>query len=246
MPINIYTVQNDVETAGWKLISDQYKNLKTPMVFQCPKGHLVELTYEEWRKHKKCPECEKQDSAGIVRNKIIPKPENAYRVIALDAATGTTGYAVYDNNKLTSYGTFSTNPDLPATVRINQVKKWLIDCIAIWQPDAIGVENIQLQKNVKMFQTLANLQGVLLDTIYEYHKGKSTLTSSATWRSFCGINDGGERTEAKRAAQSRVRMIYSNISPNQDEADAICFGQYLANYFKPNMKKVITWGEDIL
>lgn len=245
MPINIYTVQNDAEQAGWKVISDQYKNLKTTMVFQCPKGHLVELTYDEWRKHKKCPECEKQDSKGIVRNKIIPKPANTHRVVALDAATGITGYAVYDNGKLSSYGTFSTNPDLPATVRINQVKHWLIDCLQIWQPDAIGVENIQLQKNVKMFQTLANLQGVLLDTIYEHHKGKSTLTSSATWRSFCGINDGGERTEAKRAAQNRVRMIYS-ISPTQDEADAICFGQYLANQFKPNLKKTITWGEDIL
>lgn len=246
MPINIYTVQEDVETVGWKLISDQYKNLKTPMVFQCPKGHLVELTYEEWRKHKKCPECEKQDTKGIVRNKIMPRAASGYRVVALDAATGITGYAVYDDGKLTSYGTFSTNPNLSSTERINQVKHWLIDCLKIWKPDAIGVENIQLQKNVKMFQTLANLQGVLLDTIYEYHSGKSTLTSSATWRSYCGINDGGERTEAKRAAQNRVRMIYNTISPTQDEADAICFGQYLANRFKPDLKKTITWGEDIL
>ena len=31
MAINIYTVQADVEQAGWKLISTTYKNLRTPM-----------------------------------------------------------------------------------------------------------------------------------------------------------------------------------------------------------------------
>lgn len=31
MAINIYTVQADVEQAGWQLISTTYKNLKTLM-----------------------------------------------------------------------------------------------------------------------------------------------------------------------------------------------------------------------
>lgn len=37
--INIYTVINALETEGWKLISDTYKNLKTPIEMECPKGH---------------------------------------------------------------------------------------------------------------------------------------------------------------------------------------------------------------
>jgi len=31
MPINIYTVTNHLESEGWKLISDSYKNLNTEL-----------------------------------------------------------------------------------------------------------------------------------------------------------------------------------------------------------------------
>jgi len=37
--INIYTVQNALEAEGWKLLSESYKNLKTPLDMQCPQGH---------------------------------------------------------------------------------------------------------------------------------------------------------------------------------------------------------------
>jgi hypothetical protein len=37
--INIYSVQNALEVEGWKLISEVYKNLKTPLEMICPQGH---------------------------------------------------------------------------------------------------------------------------------------------------------------------------------------------------------------
>lgn len=37
--INIYSVRNTLETEGWTLLSDTYKNLKTPLEMQCPAGH---------------------------------------------------------------------------------------------------------------------------------------------------------------------------------------------------------------
>ena len=57
MPINIFTVSNQLEEAGWKLISTEYKNLKTPLLMKCPEGHDVEDTYEHWRKHMLCDKC---------------------------------------------------------------------------------------------------------------------------------------------------------------------------------------------
>ena len=73
MAINIYTVQADVEQAGWQLISTTYKNLKTLMQFKCPQGHNVETTYDEWRKYKICPECHKTLTNSVERNKILQK-----------------------------------------------------------------------------------------------------------------------------------------------------------------------------
>jgi hypothetical protein len=45
MPINYFTVSNQLEEAGWKLLSTEYKNLKTPLLMKCPEGHDVEDTF---------------------------------------------------------------------------------------------------------------------------------------------------------------------------------------------------------
>lgn len=245
--INIYTVQTDVESQGWKLVSTTYKNLKTPLEYICPKGHQVSDTYDNWRKHHICEECVKEKTGNVTRNKQPIKGKDVrMRVLALDAATGVTGYAIYDDKKLVDYGTFSTDELMDSTSRINEVKHWLLDMINYTKPDAIGIENIQYQKNVKMFQTLANLQGVLLDTLHEL-KIPHKLAYSSTWRSFLGICGGEERESAKQQAQNYVRLMY-HIKATQDEADAICLGYYFAQQFLP--KKTVTkqyeWGDEIL
>ena len=64
------------------------------------------------------------------------------RVLALDAATGTTGYAIFDDKKLVDYGTYTATEFADSTGRINDVKHWLLSVIEKTKPDAIGVENI--------------------------------------------------------------------------------------------------------
>ena len=246
--INIYTVQNALETEGWKLISTEYKNLKTPLEMQCPCGHAQQQTFEQWRKHKMCDICMAGDPYKIKRDKIPQKNENATRILALDAETSITGYAIYDNKTLIKYGTFKTSAALRTIERINQVKQWLRAALKEWEPDFVGLENIQLQKygtgsaqaQVKTFQTLANLQGVILDTIFEACV-ESELVYPTEWRSYCGVSDGDQHREArKKAAQAKVRIWY-DMQCSEDEADAICIGKYFCNRIKVHS----TWGEDI-
>ena len=137
--INIYTVQNALESEGWKLISEEYKNLKTSLEMQCPQGHTQSQTFEYWRKHKMCDICMAGDPYKVKKNKVPQKGENTTRILALDAATGTTGYAIYDNRTLVGYGTFKTSATLPATERINQMKNWLKAALKEWEPDFVGV-----------------------------------------------------------------------------------------------------------
>lgn len=246
MAINIFTVQQDVESAGWQLVSTTYKNLKTPMDFMCPKGHKVQDTYDNWRKKHECVECSRVAAKASIRNKLPPKPPGVFRVLALDAATETTGYSIYDDKHLVAYGTFSVIYSADSTYRINQVKHWLEEVINKCNPDAIGIEGIQYQKErgVKTFQTLANLQGVLLDFCFENKdKIEYKVCSSSTWRSFLGLNHGDQRENAKQKAQTYVKLMFG-VSATQDEADAICIGKYFINQFKN--KQPIAWGEDIL
>lgn len=241
-PINLYTVQNDAAGAGWQLISNTYKNLRTPMEWQCPKGHLVEMTYDEWRKTHSCAKCNEAHSHGILRNDVPKKESGIYRVLALDAATGTTGWSIYDNKKLVAYGTFNTSIIDDKTARIHEVKEWLDNLLDIGDIDAVGIEGIQLQKNVAMFQTLANLQGVILELLYERDM-RYEVAGSSVWRSFLGVNNHDQRENAKAKAQTWVLINY-HLKCTQDEADAIAMGKYFSSSLKE--KKKIVWGEDIL
>lgn len=245
MPINVYTVANHLEENGWQLLSTEYKNLKTPILMKCPEGHEVEDTYDNWRKHMRCDKCLAGDPYKV-KKRVPKKSAGTYRILALDAATNTSGYSLYDNNTLITYGIYKTDASLETTERINQVKHWLKEVIKEWKPDFVGIEHIQLQtfgKNnspqVEMYRVLANLQGVLLDTLFE-EKVECGLVYSTTWREAVGIVASG-RENKKQAAQNKVQTWY-NIKCTQDEADAICVGKY----FLLNLnKKKTTWGEDI-
>lgn len=50
--------QNEVSTLGWSLLEKEYKNLDTIMNFQCPEGHIIQLTLRQWRKNPQCSICD--------------------------------------------------------------------------------------------------------------------------------------------------------------------------------------------
>lgn len=190
--------------------------------------------------------CAKAAAKASIRNKIPEANPNVFRILALDAATEVTGYSIYDDKKLVAYGTFTADYSPEPAARINQVKHWLDQVCRDCKPNAIGIEGIQYQQQhgVKTFQTLANLQGVLLDFCYEHRKDYSYgVAASSTWRSTLGINNADKRESAKQKAQSYVKLMFG-ISATQDEADAICIGKYFTTKFVE--KRNLTWGEDIL
>ena len=246
MPINIYSVANHLESEGWTLISDSYKNLDTELEMKCPEGHLQKQTYRQWRKRPECEVCIAGDPYKVKKNKVPIKKIDTTRILALDAATIVTGYSIYDNGVLVSYGTYKVNKDLPTEERINQIKKWLITAIKEWEPDFLGFEHIQLQsygKNssqlqVETYRVLANLQGVLIDVAFEACIDHG-LVYAVEWRKYCGVGEGVGRENKKKQAQDKVKLWY-NQNCTQDEADAICIGKYFVSYLK---KTKSTWGE---
>ena len=249
MAINIYSVRNHLEEEGWQLVSDTYKNLNTELEMICPQGHKQFKTYGQWRKHPElCEQCMAGDPFKIKKNKVPAKGTDTTRILALDAATNITGYAIFDNGILVHYGTYKVHEGTDsAETRINQVKKWLQEAIKEWDPDFIGLENIQLQTygnnqaQVKTFQVLANLQGVLVDTIFEACIDHD-LAYAVEWRKYCDVGNGTGRENKKKQAQEKVKLWY-NQDCTQDEADAICIGKYFVHLLK---NKKSTWGEDII
>ena len=246
MPINYYSVLNHLAENGWKLISTEYKNLDTELEMECPKGHKQIQTYKHWRKYQQCDLCVAGDPFKGKKNTVPIKKIDTYRILALDAATNITGYAVYDDKNLVGYGTYKTNENNDVTERINEMKHWLEKVIDIWLPDKIGIENIQLQNfggnnsslQVELYRKLACLQGVLVDTCFE-RQIPCELVYATVWRRFCAVGEGVGRENKKAAAQKKVFDWYKEQC-TQDEADAICIGKYFCSKNKRS-----TWGENL-
>lgn len=219
--------KDEVAALGWTLLATEYKNLDTIMDFQCPEGHNLQLTLKQWRKKPQCGICE---HSSIIKEK---KKKNK-RTIALDNATHITGWAVFDDKKLVSYGKYTTKSS-ETSDRILEMGDWLTNLLEKWEPNTIILEDIQQQSNVSTFKVLAKLQGVL-EYVAKKNEVEYYIISPATWKSHAGVT-GKSRADQKKSAQLIVTRLYS-IQTTQDESDAILLGKYGVDKFLKNNRMV--------
>lgn len=231
--ITIETINQELEQYGWKCVSETYKNLETELEFLCEEEHTVCAPWKKIRTRRDCPRCKENKLKEQVL-KVEPKPKGVRRILAIDQATHTCGWSIYDGKKLIRYGTFTTNLK-DEIARDSTIKNWMLSMIENWQPDAIGLEGIQYQDEVSgqkasvtVFQALARLQGILMETCYE-HKIEYTVCPTNTWRHHCGVT-GKTRVDKKRSMQHKAKE-WHDITVSDDEADAIGIGKYVADLF---------------
>lgn len=235
--ITIEEIAQELAKDNWKILSTEYKNLSTEMCFECNEGHKVFTSWDKLRKKRECPVC-KQNILKENKPVIIEKKKNENRILALDQATHNTGWSIFDNSNLVKYGVFTTSAE-DETERFHEVKVWLISMIENWKPDFIAIEGIQYQESfgVTTFQTLARLQGILMDLCYEL-KIPFKICPTNTWRTHCGVK-GKQRNDKKRSMQLLVKQWF-DISVSDDESDAIGIGKYAADTFKKQVE-IVNW-----
>lgn len=238
--ITIESINKELEQYNWKCISTEYKNLDSELIFKCEEGHEVYSTWKKIRSKRDCPRCKDKKLKEQVF-KIEPKHKGIKRVLALDQATYTTGWSIFDGEKLIRYGSFTTNLKDEIS-RCSTIKNWLLSMINNWNPDVIGIEGIQFQDEssgakagVTVFQGLARLQGILMEACYS-EKKEYIVCPTNTWRHHCGVK-GVKRTDRKRSMQMLAKQWY-DISVSDDEADAIGIGKYIADSLKI---EVVNW-----
>lgn len=239
--ITIDSINEELAQYGWKCISAEYKNLDTELQFNCEEGHLVCAPWKKVRKLQECPVCKQNKHKTNQPLVVESKKKGQKRILALDQATHITGWSIYDGQQLIRYGTFSTNQK-DEIARISTIKNWLISMIENWKPDFVAIEGIQFQDEssgnkmgVTVFQGLARLQGVLMETCYA-QKVDYMVCPTNTWRNHCGVK-GRYRADKKRSMQLIAKKWY-DISLTDDEADAVGIGKYAADL---NKIEVVNW-----
>ena len=245
--LKLEDIRHDFINEGWELLSTTYVNLDGELESKCPEGHLNYVSYKKWRTKRTCATCLQNNVVHIAKTNVPPKERGVVRVLALDAATKDTGWAIFDDKVLVDFGVFRVGSD-DTIARIAMVRQWLLGVIEAWKPDKIALEDIQLQsyynpntrkdtQNVTLFKTLAQLQGAILITLHE-KKVECIVVHVSTWRSYCGIT-AKKRDDQKRSAQIKVNQWYG-INVNNDVAEAICMGKYLVEkYIKNN--SMMSW-----
>ena len=160
-------------------------------------------------------------------------------IIALDQSTQLTGYAIFQDKDLIAHGVFSPSGDYEH--RIVKLRQWLLDKLEPLKPNVeVYFEDIQLQDlgggsiGITTFKKLAHVQGALIVTCIE-EDVPYTIVPAATWRKTCGVK-GRVRNEYKPAAQAHVLEKYG-IQATEDEADAICIGEYGVKNFSLDWSK---------
>ena len=160
-------------------------------------------------------------------------------ILALDQASRTTGWSVFQENELVASGTF-TYADDDFSLRLVKIRKKVIELIEQYNINKILLEDIQLQEdaknnvvtfktnNVTTYKALAEVLGVLEELARELNIPHE-LVHSQTWKSVLDIK-GRDRATQKRNAQAYVAATHGK-KVSQDESDAICIG---AAYIKSN------------
>ena len=153
-------------------------------------------------------------------------------VLSLDQAAVTTGWALFENNKLINKGSFTIKKTLPIEVRLWQIQQSLLDVIYKnlndRNPDIIVFEGIQQQSNVETFRKLAMVQAAILLLCYDLGI-KYVIYSPSEWRAINGGGYGRKREEQKNSAIIKAKEWYQ-VDVDSDIADAINIGHaYLIN-----------------
>lgn len=152
-------------------------------------------------------------------------------LLALDQATQTTGWALFENGKLIQQNIYSPSGTLEE--RLVKIRKWLNEFLDQYPNEIeVAIEEIQLQSNrpgqsrdmgVTTYKKLAYVQGIIIELLTSKNIHYSIVPSSS-WKSTCRIKGKGSQEQKENAANYVFEQF--NIRPIQDACDAICIGQH--------------------
>lgn len=152
-------------------------------------------------------------------------------ILALDASTKSTGYAIFSDTELKDYGCITNS----STILMKRIEYMVqeIDKILSNNTDIkkIVMEEVRPEdksgySNLKTYKALMYLQGCIQMLLYQKHsKVEIEFVYPSEWRSRCGIHTGRgvKRDVLKAASIDFVKKTYG-LEVNDDIADAIGIG----------------------
>lgn len=145
-------------------------------------------------------------------------------ILAIDPSTTSTGWCIFntDMDYYEDYGTIKPAVKNPIR-RIIEIYKQLRELIRVWKPELVVIENLSVTRNANTTKILAGLQ-LCIEMLCVSQSLLYTVVRPSEWRKVVGIK-GRTRVDQKANAVKYITRKYK-IKVNEDEADAICIGEY--------------------
>ena len=147
-------------------------------------------------------------------------------ILALDISTTSTGYAVFENKNLISYGIIA--PPGKTITRIEKIAEEVNLLMLEYHPDVIYAEEPEpafVKNNIDVYRKLTFAHGAIAIVLNHYQK-EMILCSSSHWRKQVGIKTGRgiTRAQLKPIDIAKANEIFKLDTKNDDLADAVLIG----------------------
>lgn len=134
------------------------------------------------------------------------------KTLGLDMSSNKSGYALFDDKKLITYGLWEPKDKMEWRDRVIYMGEQLDDFLKHNEVNQVYCEDVPLMmKNPQTLKMLSALQGVLMG-ICVANNVKVTFISVSTWRSALGLFDktqkGKERDEMKQKSIEMANRIF--------------------------------------
>lgn len=159
-------------------------------------------------------------------------------LLALDASTKATGFAVFKDTELLVCNCITAS----STDLYKRIHKMVDSILAI--VEQMGITQIVMEevipdhsKNTNTFRALMYLQALIHIEMHDKHpEVQIEMVYPSSWRSVCGIEDGrsSKREQKKQKDIDFANYTYNLSLTNDDIADSVCIGHA---YLHPKKEK---------
>ena len=147
--------------------------------------------------------------------------------LALDLSTKNSGYAIFENQDLKTYGCITAG----SANLYNRIDKMITELTKILEDNKIDnviIEDVipqDVKGNQTVFKALMYLQGFVMHLLNKYNIKNIKFYTSSEWRKKCGIHTGrGITRESLKPKDIQFVQSQFGIKVNDDVADAIGLG----------------------
>ena len=147
-------------------------------------------------------------------------------ILSLDISTKSTGYAIFQDDKLVTYGIIA--PTGEVITRIEKIADAVNSLMLEYKPDIIYAEEPEpafVKNNIDVYRKLTFAHGAIAIVLNHYHK-EMKLCSSSHWRKQVGIKTGRgiTRAQLKPIDIMKANELFNLNTKNDDIADAVLIG----------------------